>query len=158
MLTPESRGSVTIISHEPTAKPKIQHNYYSTQADLETAVAGVRIGMEIARQQALAPYTATHYQVPESDSESDVRQFIRRYTHSIFHGSGSCALGKVVDDQLRVTGLEGLRIADVSVMPRVGRGAPNASAIMIGEKAADLLCGLTAAEARPVEADPATVA
>ncbi len=142
MLTPESRGMVTIISNDPTTKPKIQHNYYSTETDMETAVAGVRIGMEIARQQALAPFTQTAYQVPESDSDADVRRFIRHYTHSIFHGSGSCRIGKVVDDELRVLGIDGLRVADVSVMPSVGRGAPNASAIMIGEKAADLVRGV----------------
>jgi choline dehydrogenase len=145
MLTQQSRGSVTIIANEPTTKPKIQHNYYSTPADMETAVAGVRIGMDIARQKALAKYTTTHYQAPESNSDADVRLFIRRYTHSIFHGSGSCAIGKVVDPQLRVTGVEALRVADVSVMPTVGRGAPNASAIMIGEKAADLIRGVSTA-------------
>lgn len=141
LLTPQSRGQVTLVAADPTTKPKIEKRYYSDEADLETAVAGVRIAMDIARQQALAPYTETYYQAPASDSEEDVKAFVRRRTHSIFHASGTCAMGTVVDHELKVIGVEGLRVADVSIMPKVGRGAPNATAIMIGERAADLVSG-----------------
>ena len=92
-------------------------------------------------EQAMRPYVETPWRVPASDSDADVRAFIRRYTHSIFHGSGTCAMGTVVDAELRVLGIDALRVVDVSVMPAVGRGAPNASAIVIGEKAADLILG-----------------
>jgi choline dehydrogenase len=139
MLTPRSRGQVTLVASDPTTKPKIEHRYYSDDEDMVTAVQGVRIAMEIANQQALKPYTTNHHQAPASDSEADVCAFVRRRTHSIFHASGTCALGEVVDEKLRVRGVEGLRVADVSIMPTVGRGAPNASAIMIGERAADLI-------------------
>jgi choline dehydrogenase len=141
MLTPRSRGQVTLIAADPTTKPKIEHRYYSDEADLETAVAGTRIALEIARQRALQPYTENYYQAPASDSDDDIRAFVRRWTQSIFHASGTCALGQVVDEELKVKGVQGLRVADVSVMPAVGRGAPNASAIMIGERAAAFVRG-----------------
>ncbi|MFF1613546.1 GMC family oxidoreductase [Amycolatopsis sp. NPDC058278] len=149
LLTQGSRGAVTLDSNDPTTKPKIQHSYFSADGDLDVAVAGVRIGMEIARQQALSPYTKTHYRAPESDSDKDVRAYVRAYTHSIFHGTGTCSIGKVVDPELRVKGVDGLRVADVSVMPTPGRGAPNATAIAIGEKAADLLLGRPALPKSP---------
>ncbi|GLW05792.1 choline dehydrogenase [Microtetraspora sp. NBRC 13810] len=139
VLAPQSRGSVTLLSANPTTKPKIEHRYFSEPADMETAVAGLRIGLDIARQRAMDPYTETFHEPPASESDADLRTYVRRYTHSIFHGSGTCAMGTVVDSELRVMGVEGLRVADVSVMPTVGRGAPNASAIMIGERAADLV-------------------
>jgi choline dehydrogenase len=142
LLTTRSRGCVTLDSHDPTTKPKIQHNYFLEEDDMETAVAGTRIGLEIARQRALSLYNEEMYRAPASQSDADLRDYIRNYAHSIFHGSCTCAMGKVVDSSLRVMGIDGLRIADVSVMPRTGRGAPNASAIVIGEKAADLILGL----------------
>lgn len=142
MLTTRSRGRVSLDSSDPTTKPKIEHNYYSDPDDLETAIAGTRIGLDIARQRALQPYTATWFREPPSESEADLRKYVRQYTHSIFHGASTCAMGKVVDAELRVKGIDGLRVADVSVMPKPGRGAPNASAIMIGEKAADLIRGV----------------
>nr|AGO97205.1 oxidoreductase [Salinispora pacifica] len=139
MLTPRSRGQVTLVANDPTTKPKIEHRYYADEDDLVTAVQGVRIAMDIAGQQALKPYTTTRHQAPESDSDADIAAFVRRRTHSIFHAAGTCALGDVVDAELKVRGVDGLRVADVSIMPNVGRGAPNASAIMIGEKAAALV-------------------
>lgn len=139
LLTGRSRGQVTLIASDPTTKPKIEHRYYSDEADLDTQIEGVRIGMRIARQKALEPYTETYYQAPASDTDEDIRAFVRRRTHSIFHASGTCAMGRVVDAELKVMGVEGLRVADVSIMPTVGRGAPNASAIMIGERTAALI-------------------
>jgi choline dehydrogenase len=139
LLTPRSRGQVTIIAADPTAKPKIEHNYFSDPADLDAAVEGVRIAMDIAGQPALAPYTETHYQAPASDSDADLRTFVSRRAHSMFHATGTCEMGQVVDADLRVRGIDGLRVADASVMPTVGRGGTNASAIVIGERAADLV-------------------
>lgn len=139
ILTPRSRGQVTLIAADPTTKPKIEHNYYADEDDLKTAMDGVRIALDIAGQKALEPYTETRYQTPASDSDDDLRTFVRRRTHSIFHATGTCRMGQVVDADLRVRGVDGLRVADVSIMPTVGRGAPNASAIMIGERAAALI-------------------
>ncbi len=149
MLTPRSRGEVGIISNDPTTKPKIVHNYFAEPADLDAAVAATRVGLEIARQPAMRPYAERLHFAPDSESDADLRTFIRRYSHSIFHASGSCGIGRVVDDELRVLGIDGLRVADCSVMPTVARGATNASAIVIGEKAADLIRGAGAIGGRP---------
>lgn len=145
VLAPQSRGVVTLASGAPTAKPRIQHNYLSEQADVDTAVGAMRIGMEIARQPAMRRYAEALDRAPASESVADLAAYARRYAHSIFHAAGSCAMGRVVDEQLRVRGVDGLRVADASVLPTVGRGNPNATVIMVGEKAADLLKGITAA-------------
>ncbi|MBL6278337.1 GMC family oxidoreductase N-terminal domain-containing protein [Micromonospora fiedleri] len=141
LLNPASRGAVTLASDDPTAKPRIQHNYLTDPADVQTAVAAVRIGMEIARQPAMRPYAESLDRAPASESDRDLADYARRYAHSIFHAAGSCALGRVVDPELRVLGIDGLRVADASVLPTVTRGNPHASVIMVGEKAADLIRG-----------------
>ncbi|WP_290062168.1 GMC family oxidoreductase [Amycolatopsis solani] len=139
LITPESRGNITLQSTNPTAKPRILNNFFAEESDLETGVRALRVSMEIAKQEALRPFHESFYQFPASDSDDDLKAYLRRYTHSIFHPAGTCAIGEVVDAELRVQGVDGLRVADCSVMPVVGRGNPNASAIMIGEKAADLI-------------------
>jgi choline dehydrogenase-like flavoprotein len=141
VLNQRSRGSVLLASDDPTAKPRISHNYYADEADLDTAVAGVRIGMEIARQPALAPYTEAMYCPPASDSDADLRAYARQYTHSLYHPAGTCAMGQVVDTDLRVHGIEALRVVDASVIPVVGRGNLNAPIIALAERAADLIAG-----------------
>ncbi|MEW2383581.1 GMC family oxidoreductase N-terminal domain-containing protein [Micromonospora sp. NPDC047707] len=148
MLAPRSRGSVLLALDDPTAKPKIIHNYFAEESDLDDAVAALRIGLDIARQPALSPYTERPYRPSASESDADLRDYVRRYAHSIYHPAGTCAMGAVVDAELRVLGVDGLRVADASVMPRLVSGNPNAATIAIGEKAADLLRGVPA----PVEA------
>ncbi|WP_329111054.1 GMC family oxidoreductase N-terminal domain-containing protein [Micromonospora sp. NBC_01699] len=143
ILTPRSRGSVLLALDDPTAKPKIVHNYFSEDADVEVAIAGIRIGLEIARQKALEPYTEGTFEPPASDSDADLRTYIRQYAHSIFHPGGTCAMGSVVDAELKVQGIDGLRVVDASVMPAPVRGNPNAAVIAIAEKAADLISGAT---------------
>ncbi|MEV0899224.1 GMC family oxidoreductase N-terminal domain-containing protein [Actinoplanes sp. NPDC049802] len=139
MLTPRSRGSVTLASEDPTTKPRIVHNYFAEPQDLADAVVALRMALEISRQPALGSYTVTPFRPPASESDADLVDYIRRYTHSIFHPVGTCAMGSVVDPELRVLGVTGLRVADASVMPAITRGNTNAPAIMIGEKAADLI-------------------
>lgn len=141
VLAPRSRGSVALISSDPTAKPLIRHNYLAEQADLDAMVAGLRIGLEIARQNALIAFTETPYQPPASDSDADLRSYARRCTHTCFHPAGTCAMGEVVDADLRVVGVDGLRVVDASVMPTIVRGNPNAPVIAIAERAADLIRG-----------------
>ena len=150
VLSPAGRGSVTLASADPTAKPRIAHRYYTEPADLATAVAGLRIGLELARQPALQPYLEHPVSVPESGADADLRAFARRHTATLFHPAGTCAIGTVVDAELRVRGVAGLRVADASVMPTVPRGNTNAPVIAIAEKAADLLRGL----APPPAEDP----
>jgi choline dehydrogenase len=139
VLQPRSRGSVTLGSDDPTAKPRISHNYYADETDLRTAVAGVRAALRFAEQTALAPYTEKPYSVPASDSEDDIRDFLRRNTQTSYHAAGSCAMGKVTDAELRVLGVDGLRVVDASVMPALISGNTNAPTIAIAEKAADLI-------------------
>jgi choline dehydrogenase len=141
VLTPRSRGSVTIVSDEPSAKPRIRHNYYADDADMQVMVAGLRIGLEIARRGALAPYAETPFMPPESDSDADLRAYARRCTQTVYHPVGTCAMGQVVDADLRVAGVDGLRVVDASVLPTVVRGNTNAPTIAIAEKAADLIRG-----------------
>jgi choline dehydrogenase len=142
VLKPSSRGFLTLASAEPTAKPKIVHNYYAEPPDLDTAVDGLRIGLEISRQHALRPYTEGSFATPASESDHDLRAYARRQTQTLYHPTGTCAMGLVVDETLRVLGAEGLRVADASVMPTVVRGNTNAPTIAIAEKAADMIRGL----------------
>ncbi|WP_018657694.1 GMC family oxidoreductase [Actinomadura flavalba] len=144
VLAPRSRGDVTLASGDPTAKPRIRHAYYTDDADLRTMTEGLRIGLEIARQEALAPYTEKAYLTPESTSEEDLRDFAVRNTQTLFHPAGTCAIGDVLDDELRVRGVEGLRVVDASVMPALVRGNTNAPITAIAERAADLVRGRAA--------------
>ncbi|MBM7774553.1 choline dehydrogenase-like flavoprotein [Actinokineospora baliensis] len=139
VLSTRSRGTVTLSSADPTVKPRIRHNYYADDADLRTMVAGLRVGLEIARQRALSPYTGKLHQPPESDSDADLREYARRNTQTLFHPAGTCAMGTVLDAELRVQGVEGLRVVDASAMPTLVRGNTNAPIIAMAEKAVDLI-------------------
>ncbi|GAA3126458.1 GMC family oxidoreductase [Streptosporangium carneum] len=141
MLTPLSRGHVTLASDDPTAKPKILHNYFAEPGDMRSAVTALRLGLDISRRPALAPYTTDPYRPPASESDADLRAYVRQYAHSIYHPAGTCAIGSVVDADLRVLGVDALRVVDASVMPTLVRGNPNAPVIAIAEKAADLIKG-----------------
>ena len=139
LLTPESRGSVRLASNDPTAKPIIRNRFLATSADLARAISGLRLTLEICSQPALAPYCAEPVTVPADDSDEALRAHLARTTYAIYHPVGTCAIGAVVDEELRVIGLEGLRVIDASVMPTVPRGNTNAPVIAIAERAADLI-------------------
>jgi choline dehydrogenase-like flavoprotein len=94
---------------------------------------------DIAAQPALAAHRRTAMRVPASDSDADIWEFIKRECQTLYHPTSTCAIGSVVDPQLRVLGLEALRVVDASVMPTVISGNTNAPTIMIAEKAADLI-------------------
>jgi choline dehydrogenase len=135
-------GRVTLRSALPHAKPRILHNYLTTAADTRTLVEGTRVALDIASQPALRKLTTAAFAVPESDADADILAFVRQHSRTIFHPVGTCAMGAVVDAELRVHGLESLRVVDASVMPTVPRGNTNAPTIMVAEKAADLIRGL----------------
>ena len=153
LLTPESRGSVRLASKDPTAKPIVRNDFYATAADLTRALDGLRLTLDICAQSALGPYCVEPFTVPAGDSEEALRAHLACTTFAIYHPVGTCAIGAVVDEELRVIGLEGIRVIDASVMPTVPRGNTNAPVIAIAERAADLLKGAT-----PLSAESATSA
>ncbi|WP_063064233.1 GMC family oxidoreductase [Nocardia violaceofusca] len=139
VINPTSRGEVTLRSADPATAPRIRHNYLGTEADRAAMIAGLRIGLDIADRAAIREVTTGEFSVPASDFDDDLLDFARRTAQTLYHPTSTCAIGSVVDPQLRVLGLEGLRVADASVMPSVVRGNTNAPTIMIAEKAADLI-------------------
>jgi choline dehydrogenase-like flavoprotein len=145
LLRPVSRGFVKIRSRVPTAKPRILHNYVLDDEDRATLVAGVRRCMEIAGQPALQAVSTSAYGIPAGDDDASIIAHIERNSNTLFHPVSSCAMGQVVDTELRVLGMEGLRVVDASVMPTLVRGNTNAPTIMIAERAADLIRGKVAA-------------
>jgi choline dehydrogenase-like flavoprotein len=139
VLKPTSRGQVTLRTTNPQSKVRVVHNYLATQEDRQSALAGMKITMEIAAHPQFKALTTGPFRVPDSASDADLMAFIRRNGHTLYHPTSTCPIGAVVDPDLRVRGLEGLRVADASVMPSIPRGNTNAPTIMIGEKAAALI-------------------
>jgi choline dehydrogenase len=151
VLKPRSRGLVALASPDPTAKPFILHNYLADPEDLRSAIEGVRLTMQIANTEPLARYAQTPFLVPASESDADVEAHLRGTVQTIYHPVGTCRMGSddgaVVDPELRVRGVEGLRVVDASVMPSVPRGNTNAPTIALAERAADLIRGRVPAPA-----------
>ncbi|HEY2131420.1 MAG TPA: choline dehydrogenase [Acetobacteraceae bacterium] len=151
-LRPESRGEILLKSADPTAAPAIHPNYLAAEQDRQTIVAGQKLARRIASQPAISHYIASEYLPgPATATDEQLLDHARQAGGSIFHPSGTCKMGPdpmaVVDDQLRVHGLTGLRVADASIMPTVVSGNTNAACIMIGEKCADLVRGQALARA-----------
>ncbi len=144
VLKPTSRGKVSLRTPNPASKPTIVHNYYATAEDRRSIVEGMRIGLDIADQPALRAHIKAPYHVPKSKSEADIWDFVQRSTRTVYHPTSTCAIGPVVDSELKVHGVDGLRVVDASVMPSVVRGNTNAPTIMIAERAADLIRGVAA--------------
>lgn len=145
VLAPTSRGRVTLGSAHPHAEPRIMHNYLMTAEDRHCMVQGVRIALRIAAQDALTRVTTGPFDVPDSDSDADLLAFAQRAGQTLYHPTSTCAIGSVVDPELRVFDVAGLRVVDASVFPTVPRGNTNAPVIMAAEKAADLIRGFPAA-------------
>jgi choline dehydrogenase len=143
LLTPHSRGSVRLASGDPTAKPIVRNEFYSAGDDMQRMIAGLRLTLDICGQAALAPYCVEPFNTPEGDSDDALREHVARTTFAVYHPVGTCRMGEdadaVLDAQLRVNGLESLRVVDASVMPVVPRGNTNAPTIAIAERAADLI-------------------
>jgi choline dehydrogenase len=139
LLKPTSRGKVTLRSTRPDAKPRIFLNVLTTAGDRSTIVAGVRQILHIVKQPALDAVRRSDLSVPRSESDADIWEFVQQQAITDRHPSCTCAMGRVVDPELKVLGIEGLRVVDASVMPSITRGNLNATVIAIAEKAADLL-------------------
>ena len=144
LLTPRSRGRLRLRSADPDAKPDLVGNHLAEPEDLASLIAGFRKLREIGRTEPLNSVRGREL-VPgeEVESDSEIEAFLRRETELLYHPVGTCRMGSdegaVVDPQLRVRGVDGLRVADASVMPTITGGNTNAPTIMIGEKAADLI-------------------
>ena len=124
----------------------MQPNYLAAELDRRCAVAGVRLARKLAETKALRPYVAEEYRPgPKAESDEDLLEFARNYGATIFHPAGTCKMGTdpmaVVDPELRVRGVENLRVVDCSIMPTLVSGNTHAPAVMIAEKAADLIKG-----------------
>jgi choline dehydrogenase len=145
VLAPKSRGFVALGSPDPTAKPLILHNYLGHPDDVASAVAGVRECIEICRSGRLGELSTGMLIGPDSLSDEDIEAHCRQRLQTLYHPVGTCRMGdeptSVVDRELKVRGVDGLRVVDASVMPTVPRGNTNAPVIALAERAADLIRG-----------------
>jgi choline dehydrogenase len=146
LIYPHSHGEITLRSADPTAAPLIDPRYFSDPRDLEHMVAGVKLAREIASTSPLAELIeAPFFPADSVTTDDDIRAWIRLSVNTIFHPTGTCKMGTdtlaVVDPELRVHGMRGLRVADASIMPRITGGNTNAPTIMIAERAADFVAG-----------------
>ncbi len=145
-LRPESRGTVMIASRDPKDHPKIHANYLATETDRQCMVDGLKLARRLAETNAMRPLIAEEIEPgPDVDSDEAFLAYARRRGGTIFHPTSTCMMGPesnpqmVVDHRLRLHGLQGLRVADASIMPTVVSGNTNAACIMIGEKLADMI-------------------
>lgn len=143
-LRPESRGYIRIRSTDPFEPPEMQPNYLSTDLDRRTAVASIKAARAIAASPAMRPYVLEEVKPgPQSADDASLLEFSRNYGATIFHPTGTCRMGvdanAVLDPRLRVNGVTGLRVIDCSAMPTLVSGNTNAPAVMMAEKAVDMI-------------------
>jgi choline dehydrogenase-like flavoprotein len=144
LLRPDSRGSIRLASGDPLAPPLIDPNFLAERSDVERMVRGFRITRGILGQSALAAHGGRELRTSAAArTDEEIEQFIRGHADTIYHPVGTCRMGgdasDVVDSQLRVHGVDRLRVVDASIMPRIVSGNTNAPVIMIAEKAADMI-------------------
>jgi len=148
-VQPHSEGSVKLVSADPAVHPQVDFNYFDDPHDVKVMIAVMRKALEIAKawpggglgDPVIPPHLAqAHGHVAGTDpSDALLEDFARHYALTVYHATSTCRIGDVVDQNLRVLGVNGLRVADASVMPNVVSGNTNAACIMIGEKAAELI-------------------
>lgn len=146
LLRPKSRGSVAIASSDPRVAPHIDNAFLRDEADFEPLMRGLRIARRILAMPQLARYQATEILPgPALDNDAELRDYMKRTCTAVHHPGGTCRMGSdadaVVDPQLRLRGLAGLRVADAAIFPRMVGGNSNAGVVMVAEKAADMILG-----------------
>ena len=144
LLRPKSRGSVWLQSADPFSPPAIDPNFLGEEADVDTMVAGFKTTRRLLDAPALKALQTSDVFTEGVETDADIRKVLRERVDTVYHPVGTCKMGTgdplaVVDPKLKVHGLEGLRVADASIMPTLIGGNTNAPTIMIGEKAADMI-------------------
>ena len=144
LLRPLSRGSVQLASNDPYAAPLIDPNFLAHEDDMRRLLRGFKLMRQILHQPALAEFGGSELaELAAAQSEAQIEQFIRNHADTVYHPAGTCRMGQdamaVVDAELRVHGIAGLRVVDASIMPTLVGGNTNAPVIMIAEKAADMM-------------------
>ena len=147
---PRSRGRLYLTSADPEVKPALDFRYFTDEDDYDgrTLVDGIKLAREIARTEPLAHWLKREVcPGPEVTSDEDISEYARKVAHTVYHPAGTCKMGAaddelaVVDPELRLRGLDGIRIADASVFPTMTAVNPMIGVLMVGEKAADLIGG-----------------
>lgn len=143
-LRPESRGHVELKSADPSEDPAFHPNYLATPTDQKTVVEGIKIALRVAEQEPLKSKITEHFRPASGDlNDEEILAWARENSTTIYHQTGTCKMGQdpqaVVDAHLKVHGVEGLRVADCSIMPEIVSGNTNAPAIMIGEKLSQMV-------------------
>ncbi len=162
LVQPKSRGTLRLKSNDPFAAPLLDPNYLESERDVRALMSGTRASRTIFAQAAFNDYNGGEI-VPARGVESDaeLERYVRESVETLYHPVGTCKMGlgpmSVVDQQLRVHGVDGLRVADASVMPKIVGGNPNAPTIMIGERAADFILSGDADPMREAESMHARV-
>lgn len=144
LLRPESRGSLTLRSRNPHDRPVLRPNYFAAEADMRSMQAGIRFIRQMVQARALSPYRGAEVWPGETvQNDNALAAFIRSHFQTTYHPVGTCKMGSdqqaVVDNSLRVHGIEGLRVVDASVMPTLIGGHPQAATVMIAERAAEFM-------------------
>ena len=145
-MRPESKGHIHVVSADPSRAPAIHFNFLSSPSDAELTVAAIRIARRVMTAPAMAPFGLTETAPGAAlTTDDEILDWVRRSAETTYHPVGTCKMGSdpmaVVDAGLRVRGIQGLRVADASIMPTLTSGNTNAPCIMIGEKAADMVLG-----------------
>lgn len=139
VLRPYSRGTVRLRSPLHSAAPLIRHNHFTDERDQTLITDAIRLNLDILREPAMQRLMIGTRLLPESESDADLLAYVRSYGVGFWHPTSSVPMGSVLDDRLRVHGVDGLRVADASAMPTIVGANPNATVFLIGEKAAELI-------------------
>jgi choline dehydrogenase len=154
-IRPDSRGTIHLRSSDPAEAPAIHPNFLSTESDRIVAVESVRLTRRIIEQPAMARFCPSEFRPgPSIQTDADIVRAVGDISTTIFHPVGTAAMGQgpeaVVDHELRVRGVDRLRVADASIMPTITSGNTNAPTIMIGEKAAAMIIEAAAKSTAPI--------